>query len=251
MARIRVQTLIESARDARGFTLLELMTVCAILAILCVLAFPSVRRFNRAQVTKSGATEVAGVLEEARSRAVSEGTPHLVYVNDPATGDGSGGCGPIAVIVRDSDRSYSITDGDKQREYRLPDKDCTDVKLYGQDEASTPYADLLRLPTEDQAVLSTSVLGTTEVSDESEPGGALVEAVVNGSTFPVDEATGRPMIAFSERGIPVDPEHPTSWGSGAGAIYLTDGTETVYAAVVAPMGDIKLRKYDSASGSWL
>jgi hypothetical protein len=73
---------------------------------------------------------------------------------------------------------------------------------------------------------------------------------VNGSTFPVDEASGRPVIAFSERGIPVDPSNPTSWGSGAGAIYLTDGKEAVYAAVVQPMGGVKLRKYEPGTGEW-
>jgi hypothetical protein len=76
------------------------------------------------------------------------------------------------------------------------------------------------------------------------------DAVVNGSTFPVDETSGRPVIAFSERGIPVDPSNPTRWGSGAGAIYLTDGQQAVYAAVVQPMGDVKLRKYEPATGDW-
>jgi prepilin-type N-terminal cleavage/methylation domain-containing protein len=283
MARNRA--LSERGRDERGFTLIEIATVCAIVGILAVLAFPSIKRFNRAQETKTSATQMAGVLEDARSRAIAEATPHLVYVNDPSAGSGGGGesgaCGPIAVVVRDADRSYTITDGDAVREVAVPGDACDNVKLYGTDSTSTPFEDM-RMPNEDQAVLDGGLLGSVtdagaalvggllgesdddEEDDESSSSGTsgssgsdsgvreaeVREAVVNGSTFPVDVASGRPVIAFSERGIPVDPRDPTRWGSGAGAVYLTDGTETVYAAVVQPMGGVQLRKYEPSSQEW-
>jgi type IV pilus assembly protein PilA len=261
----------------RGFTLIEIMTVVAILGVVALLALPSLQRMNRAQKTKSSATQMAGVLENARSSAISEGTPHLVYVNEP-TSDGSGaGCGPIAVVVRDTDRSYTLSDGDRQQEISLDSSACGKVKLYAQDDSARPYENL-ELPVEDQGERGAGLVGglteglglaggddeEEDDEDSSGPGsglesgaaqtttaGARVEdAVVNGSTFPVDEATGRPVIAFSERGIPVDPQNPTRWGSGAGAIYLTDGTEAVFAAVVHPMGEIKLRKYEPAANEW-
>jgi hypothetical protein len=79
----------------------------------------------------------------------------------------------------------------------------------------------------------------------------VAETVVNGSTFPVDGASGRPVIAFSELGIPVDPANPNAWGSGAGGVYLTDANDTaVFAALVEPLGDVKLRAYDPASQTW-
>jgi hypothetical protein len=78
----------------------------------------------------------------------------------------------------------------------------------------------------------------------------VADVVVNGATFPIDEASGRPVIAFSERGIPVDPQNPTNWGSGAGAIYMTDGKNAVYAAVVQPLGNVQLRMFDNVSGEW-
>jgi prepilin-type N-terminal cleavage/methylation domain-containing protein len=146
MARKRIHTFLAAGRDADGFTLIEVGVVCAIIGVLAVLAFPSIRRFNSAQETKSGATKLAGLLEDARSRAVSEATPHLVYVNDPGADSGGGtGCGPMAVVVRDSDRSYTITDGDRVREFSLPSESCDKVKLYAQDDSAEPYADL-RLP---------------------------------------------------------------------------------------------------------
>jgi hypothetical protein len=73
---------------------------------------------------------------------------------------------------------------------------------------------------------------------------------VNGATFPVDPNDGRAVIAFSERGVAVDPAHPTAWGSGAGALSLTDGESSVYAAVVGPLGDVQLRVFDAGSAGW-
>ena len=73
---------------------------------------------------------------------------------------------------------------------------------------------------------------------------------MNGATFPVDPMDGRPVVAFSERGVAVDPASPTSWGSGAGGVYLTDGDTSVFAAVVGPLGDVQLRVFDEGSATW-
>jgi hypothetical protein len=78
----------------------------------------------------------------------------------------------------------------------------------------------------------------------------VAETVVNGATFPVDANDGRPVVAFSERGIPVDPSNPTEWGAGAGGLYLTDGDATVVAALVSALGDVQLRVFDPASADW-
>jgi len=96
-----------------------------------------------------------------------------------------------------------------------------------------------------QGVSNGNACGLTKKVTET-----VAETVVNGAIFPVDVDDGRPVVAFSERGIPVDPANPTQWGSGAGGIYLTDGESTVVAAVVAPLGAIQLRVYDPASGDW-
>lgn len=273
MTRNGPSSLAARSRETCGFTLLEIMTVCAVLGILAVMAFPSLKRFNREQATRAGATQMAGVLEQARSQAVSEATPYLVFVNVPGGGGGGSPCGAVLTVVRDTDRSYSITDGDKARDISLSPEACKTMKLYAQDETAVPIANLT-LPAEDQSVVAgvvglvQDVLRAEETSDGSgEDDGsegssssgsgtttartaAVADAVVNGSTFPADQASGRPVIAFSERGIPVDPERPTSWGSGAGGIYLTDGADAVFAVVVAPMGGVKLRKFDGATGAW-
>ncbi len=242
------------SRDASaGFTMVELMTVCAIVGVLAMLAYPNMVRFREQQKTKSSATQVAGVLDNARARAISEATPQLVYIN-PKVVDSDGNCGPAAVLVRDSDHSYSITAGDEVRQIALDPGTCQATQPFG--ESGSPVDASIPLPSEDLAVRAQD--GTGEGSSSGPgpgPSGApedemLADVVVNGATFPVDPASGRPVIAFSERGIPVDPQNPTRWGSGAGAIYLTDGHSTVYAVLVQPLGNVSLRIFDHVSGNW-
>lgn len=307
--------------EESGFTLLEIMTAVAIMGVLVAMSAPSMLRMRDRQETRNSATEMAGLLADARSHAVSEGTPHLVYFNAP-TVDGSGSCGATAVEVKDVDHSYSITAGDVTTEFRLPSSACNTVKPYaggssseGSSTIPMPREDMaLRAPdaAEVGAVASTtragsgladtvSGLGSTvggtvagagstvggligsdggsgsgSGSDNSGPGNnngtsiqadttntasisalapvrsaTVAETVVNGSTFPVDGTSGRPVIAFSELGIPVDPANPNAWGSGAGGVYLTDTNDTaVFAALVEPLGDVKLRAYDPASQTW-
>jgi prepilin-type N-terminal cleavage/methylation domain-containing protein len=249
-------------RTEAGFTLIEVVTVCAIIGILALLAYPNMVRFNAQQQAKSGATQMAGVLDEARSRATNEATPYLVYINEKIV-DGGGGCGPAATIVRDSDRTYTVTAGDDVRDVALAEGACAKVKQFG--ETPTAGLDDVRLPVEDlsvRALVSTGVatVAGEEDDDEDDEGSSggestdsgtrVMDVAVNGATFPIDANSGRPVIAFSERGIPVDPANPTSWGSGAGAVYMTDGHSTVYAAVVEPLGNVQLRVYDSVKGDW-
>ncbi len=251
-----------------GFTLIEVLTVCSIVGVLAMLAYPNMVRFREQQQTKAGARQMAGVLDEARSRATNEATPYLVYFNEK-TVDGNGNCGPAATMVRDSDRTYSITAGDDVHDIPLPEGACEKVKQYGESGESTALADL-RLPLEDESTRALGLVGGLLEEEEEDSSGSgssgsgssgtgsdttvseqrVADVVVNGATFPVDEESGRPVIAFSERGIPVDPANPTSWGSCAGAIYMTDGRSTVYAAVVQPLGNVQLRVFDRVTGQW-
>ena len=249
------------------------------------------RTLNRQQA-KASATQVAGLLNDARTSALTEGTPYLVYFNPPQA-EASGGCAAMAVEVRDADHSYSITNGDTTREFQLSSGACEKVKPFAADSAQNADIAAVPLPVEDLAASTAaaassnsgtgnangnngnangvsgngngngnsgngngnggsntaSVTGSPATIAESQPA-TVAESVVNGATFPVDATDGRPVVAFSERGIPVDPANPTEWSSGAGAIYLTDGDSTVVAAVVAPLGAVQLREFDTGSASW-
>jgi len=291
---------------------MELMTVVAILGVLMAMAAPNMVRMLQRQETKTSATQMAGLLSDARSHAITEGTPHLVYFNAPSV-DANGECGVAAVEVRDADHSYSITDGDQTHEFRLPASACQKVKPYDGSTSSGSAPATVPMPAEDLAVRASDasvvgavvatasntvgaaastvasvvggVLAAPAASPSSDSSGSedsgsdssgsgksgsaasvtgvapglavavlrtstVSETVVNGATFPVDDVSGRAVVAFSEHGIPVDPKDPNAWGSGAGGIYLTDGDSTIYAALVAPLGDVKLRAYDPSSQTW-
>ncbi|HTO70579.1 MAG TPA: prepilin-type N-terminal cleavage/methylation domain-containing protein [Myxococcota bacterium] len=311
-----------SVARGQGFTLIELMTVVAILGILALMAGPNMIAMYSQQETKQTASQMAGLLSDARTHAVSEGTPYLVYFNAP-TVDSSGNCGAVAVTVKDVDHSYTITPGDVQQEFHLPSSSCQKVQPYAPTTAPAnlaavpmPNDDLasrapdatavgavaLRvLPNVASTLATTATSATTAVvgavgsvlsggsgssgSDSSGSSGSsddgssqgsssgsggpaastaelavastamlrsstVAETVVDGATFPIDPNSGKPVIAFSERGIPVNPSDPTSIGSGAGGIYLTDGDTGLSVAIVAPLGDVQVKTYDLASNSW-
>jgi hypothetical protein len=84
----------------------------------------------------------------------------------------------------------------------------------------------------------------------SSPAGSVSTIATHGTTFPVSEEEGVPAIAFNERGIAVSPDAPDDWGSGAGAVYLTDNDNAVYAAVVSSMGELRVVHYEPATSSW-
>jgi len=257
--------------SSAGFTLIEVITVLAIVSVVALLVYPNLIRFKEQQLTRAGATQVGGLLDEARSRASAEATPYLVYFNERNVA--ADGCGSAATVVRDADRSYSITAGDDVRDVALEYSVCQVAKPFG--DPSTVVDPTIPVPEQDLAVralgggglgglvgglvggvggLVGGLLGggggggAAPAPEPATP--MLADAVVNGSTFPIDPDSGRPVVAFSERGIPVDPQTPTSWGSGAGAIYVTDGRETVYAALVQPLGDVQLRVYDHVMADW-
>ena len=77
-----------------GFTLLELVLVCAVLALLAAVVWPNLAHFNADARVVAAADMVKGQLAQARSRAVEEGRPYRFEIVDanhcrvvPDTGD--------------------------------------------------------------------------------------------------------------------------------------------------------------------
>lgn len=69
-----------SLRRHRGVTLLEMMVVVAMLGILAALAVPNVQPAVRRARLRGAAEEIAGFLDDARHRAVSQGRCFRVRV---------------------------------------------------------------------------------------------------------------------------------------------------------------------------
>ena len=66
---------------ARGYTLVELMVVVAIIGILAAISTPLMMRTSRRASAREAASAVAGILRAARSQAMSRGEAVLVTIN--------------------------------------------------------------------------------------------------------------------------------------------------------------------------
>jgi type II secretion system protein H len=67
---------------APAFTLIELVLVMALLAIVLAVAFPSLRNFFRGRNLDSEAHRFLALTRYAQSRAVSEGVPMVLWIDE-------------------------------------------------------------------------------------------------------------------------------------------------------------------------
>jgi len=65
-----------------GFTLIELILVLALLVIITSLAAPAMSNFIRGQALGSEARRLVALMHAGQSRAVSEGLPMVLWVNE-------------------------------------------------------------------------------------------------------------------------------------------------------------------------
>ena len=72
-------------RRRRGYTLLEVMIVCAILAVVATLTYPSLRGMYPYFKLQGGADAVRAAWAHARSRAIEEGRPYRFSLDDRGT----------------------------------------------------------------------------------------------------------------------------------------------------------------------
>ena len=68
-----------AARSQRGFTLIEILAVVAILALVAAFVVPNLGGF-RMRALRGEAQQLAGHLELARQRAIMTGVPHRVWL---------------------------------------------------------------------------------------------------------------------------------------------------------------------------
>ena len=65
-------------RKQAGFTLLEMLTVLAIVGIFVLIAIPALKGYNQSTGIRASAKQIAGDLWLARQKAITTSTPHSI-----------------------------------------------------------------------------------------------------------------------------------------------------------------------------
>lgn len=223
----------QTFRKQAGFTLIEIMTVVAIVGILSALGISALRSYGRHEDTRRAALAVANAITKARSEAAASGRMTFVLFAAPTDGTIPFAPGQFAAMVVDQDDDKKVGAADAVTPIFLPNGTGANVSAYG---------------AQGQTSMKDTVLPSADESAQI-PDGSL-SALNDGTTIPVDATLGVPVLAFAPQGMPVTIADPSNWGTGAGGVYLTDNDQMVLAVVVEPLGDVRTFAYDNASGKW-
>lgn len=68
--------------EARGFTLIEIIVVLAIVAVVMGLSLPSIERLREDSLVESASQKIASIIKEGRSLSISDHAAKLVVIND-------------------------------------------------------------------------------------------------------------------------------------------------------------------------
>jgi prepilin-type N-terminal cleavage/methylation domain-containing protein len=210
----------------RGFTLVELVVVVAIIAVVSALALPATGRWLSHQRLKASARTVEAALANARGEAQRSGNIHVVFFRADAGGnpllDALGNAVPILVLDDGrpgaAGQNCVIDAGETTVTYELDSGIA-----FGATQAPAPAP--------------------------SDPG---VGDFASGITF--TDAGGLPAtwILFRPEGTPLPFDAACATGpvgSGGGAVYLSDGNRDL-AVVLTPLGGSRAHAWDTANAAW-
>ena len=113
------------APGGHAFTLIELILVMALLSIAVAVSFPTLRQFFRGRVLDSEAHRLLALTRYGQSRAVAEGTPMFLWIDER---EGTYGLEAAATYIEEDPRALDFRlDNDLQIEVSAPPPDTLTV----------------------------------------------------------------------------------------------------------------------------
>jgi len=215
-----------SARTSRGFSLVELMIVSAMISGVILLAGSSLGRWREVENVKSAIRSVEGAFARARGEAIRTGNNHIVFLEADTAGDDLEDSGGVVVSI------LILNDG-------LPGsvgQNC-EIDVGEPIETITLDDDITMGPTVSTAKvdIDDGVTAFGDLSTFSQPGGAPATWVL----FRPD-GTPRSMDAACTQG---------PLGSGGGGIYLSNARRDV-SVVLSPLGASRAFAWNRSTAAW-
>lgn len=127
--------MIRAAVRTRGFTIIELLTVVAVMSVLMMVAAPNFTEFQRNSALTSTTNTLVASLNAARSEAMKRGAYAMVVPADPGRSDWNQGW----VVFVDKDLSMTLTGGDEVVMEQAAPPAYMQVAGSGTASGATPY----------------------------------------------------------------------------------------------------------------
>jgi prepilin-type N-terminal cleavage/methylation domain-containing protein len=95
-------------RNARGFTMMELIVVCVVIGIMSAIALPMFLSYYRSAILRAGAEEVMVILNDGRQLAINQNTTVCVSASTTSLQFHIGSCASATYTGPGTDSSGNI-----------------------------------------------------------------------------------------------------------------------------------------------
>lgn len=213
-------------RQLRGFTLVEMVIVVAMLAVFVLLAAVQFDGWREVESARSGARTVAAAFEFARSEAVRTGHNHLLFFEEDTAGaaltDADGATVPILILDDGlpgaANQNCQIDGGEPIQALRL--------------EGDVAFG----------TTAATAAVPIDEGTGTYTSGSSFVDASGNDATWVMFRSDGTPRAVDGSCAV-------DALGSGGGGIYLSNAERDV-AVVLTPLGASRVLTWNTGASQW-